>query len=98
MPETMAALAAQQGEYTLETVSPAGERHYQRIRSIREVIPFDPSLARLIEVGADAGDAHHRLHRHRGGLLPRLEEPARPARTPTCAPTSTAAGARSTAR
>lgn len=52
--ETMAALAAQHGEYTLETVSPAGERHHQHIRSIREVIPFDPALARLIEVGADA--------------------------------------------
>jgi D-arabinitol 4-dehydrogenase len=53
MADTMAALIAQQGEYTLETVSPAGERHYERIRSIREVIPFDPSLARLIEVGAE---------------------------------------------
>jgi D-arabinitol 4-dehydrogenase len=50
----MAALAAQNGQYTLETVSPAGERRYQRIRSIREVIPFDPALARLIEVGAEA--------------------------------------------
>jgi D-arabinitol 4-dehydrogenase len=53
MADTMAALIAQQGEYTLETVSPAGERRYERIRSIREVIPFDPTLARLIEVGAD---------------------------------------------
>jgi len=52
MPDTMAALIAQRGEYTLETVSPAGERHYERIRSIREVIPFEPSLARLIEGGA----------------------------------------------
>ncbi len=54
MPETMAALAAQGGEYTLETVSPAGERKYERITAIREVIAFDPTLARLIEVGADA--------------------------------------------
>jgi D-arabinitol 4-dehydrogenase len=54
MADTLAALIAQHGEYTLETVSPAGERHYERIRSIREVIPFDASLARLIEVGADA--------------------------------------------
>ena len=51
-PDTMAALTAQNGEYTLETVSPAGQRHYQRIRSIREVSPFDPTLKRLIEVGA----------------------------------------------
>jgi D-arabinitol 4-dehydrogenase len=54
LPDTMAALVAQHGEYTLETVSPAGARRYQRIRSIREVVPFDPSLARLIAVGADA--------------------------------------------
>lgn len=54
MPDTMAGLIAQQGEYTLETVSPAGEREYQRIGSIREVIPFDPALRRLIEVGAAA--------------------------------------------
>ena len=52
MADTMAALIAQHGEYTVESVSPAGERHYERIRSIREAIPFDPSLARLIEVGA----------------------------------------------
>jgi D-arabinitol 4-dehydrogenase len=54
MPDTMAALAAQQGQYTLETVSPAGQRAHQRITSIREVIAFDPKLTRLIEVGADA--------------------------------------------
>lgn len=53
MPDTMAALIAQQGEYTVETISPAGERRYERIAVIREVIPFDPNLARLIEVGAD---------------------------------------------
>jgi D-arabinitol 4-dehydrogenase len=53
MADTMAALIAQRGEYTLETVSPAGVRRYERIRSISEVIPFDASLARLIEVGAD---------------------------------------------
>ena len=76
MPDTMAALAAQQGRYTLETVSPAGERAYRCIDSIREVIAFDPRLTRLIEVGAEAStriisctvteagyylDSHHRL-------------------------------------
>jgi D-arabinitol 4-dehydrogenase len=35
-------------------VSPAGERHYERITSIRQVIPYEPSLAGLIDVGADA--------------------------------------------
>ena len=54
MPETLAALAAQQGQYTLETVSPEGQRRYERIGSIREVVAFDASLARLIEVGADS--------------------------------------------
>ena len=54
MDETLAALVRQHGEYTLETVSPAGERRYERIRSIREVVPFEPGLARLIEVGAQA--------------------------------------------
>jgi len=49
---TLAALAAQQGQYTLETVSPKGERHYERITAIREVIPYDRSLGQLIAVGA----------------------------------------------
>jgi D-arabinitol 4-dehydrogenase len=51
--DTLAALAAQGCAYTLETVSPAGERRYERIRSIREVVPFDPGLGRLAEVGAE---------------------------------------------
>src|SRR5471030_1429202 len=54
MESTAAALIAQGGAYTLETVTPAGERRYERITAIREVVPFDPSLARLIEVGAAA--------------------------------------------
>jgi D-arabinitol 4-dehydrogenase len=76
MADTLSALISQRGEYTLETVTPAGERAYEWIRSIREVIPFDPKLARLVEVGSDpatrivsftvteAGyylDANHRL-------------------------------------
>jgi D-arabinitol 4-dehydrogenase len=52
--DTTAALAAQNGEYTLETVSPAGERRYERIRSIVEVIPYDPASSRLLDVGARA--------------------------------------------
>jgi D-arabinitol 4-dehydrogenase len=54
MNDTIDALRKQGGAYTLETVSPAGERHYERIASIRNVIPFEPSLAGLIDVGADA--------------------------------------------
>jgi D-arabinitol 4-dehydrogenase len=54
MDGVIAALALQRGEYTLETVSPRGRRCYERVVSIREVVPFTPSLGRLIELGADA--------------------------------------------
>jgi D-arabinitol 4-dehydrogenase len=52
--DTMAALIAQNGAYTVETVSPNGKRDYERISAIREVIPFDPAHARLVATGADA--------------------------------------------
>ena len=48
MAETMAALSAQGGAYTLETVTPAGERRYERITSIERVIAYTPDLAGLI--------------------------------------------------
>jgi len=54
MAETIAALQAQQGAYTLETVTPAGERHYERITSIRSVLPWDVQLSALITRGAEA--------------------------------------------
>jgi D-arabinitol 4-dehydrogenase len=54
MDDTIAALQAQRGAYTLETVSPAGERRYERITAIRDVVPYEPSLAGLVERGADA--------------------------------------------
>jgi D-arabinitol 4-dehydrogenase len=53
MEATASALAAQQGAYTLETVTPQGQRHYERITSIREVVPFTPTLERLVAVGAE---------------------------------------------
>ncbi|MDM0114470.1 mannitol dehydrogenase family protein [Variovorax sp. J22R133] len=53
MADVLAALKAQGGAYTLETVSPAGQFRYQRIESIREVLPFEPTLASVIERGAD---------------------------------------------
>ncbi|KQW00749.1 D-arabinitol 4-dehydrogenase [Rhizobacter sp. Root1221] len=53
MADTIAALQAQDGAYTLETVSPAGERRYERIHAIREVIPYDPWLTGLVGAGAD---------------------------------------------
>jgi D-arabinitol 4-dehydrogenase len=54
MAEAMAALIAQRGEYTLETVTPAGVRRYERVTSIQRVIPYAPDLAELIAAGAEA--------------------------------------------
>lgn len=53
MAETIAALATQGGAYTLETISPAGEHRYERITSIRKIIPYRADLAGLIAEGAD---------------------------------------------
>jgi len=53
MLETIAALQAQSGRYTLETVTPQGERSYTRIESIQRVISYQDDLAPLIAVGAD---------------------------------------------
>jgi D-arabinitol 4-dehydrogenase len=47
------ALAAQEGVYTLETVTPQGERDYETIRSITRVLPWSADLAGLVEAGAD---------------------------------------------
>ncbi|NDY92762.1 D-arabinitol 4-dehydrogenase [Ideonella livida] len=52
MAETVAALAAQGGAYTLETISPQGEHRYERITAIQEVIGHTPDLAGLIARGA----------------------------------------------
>ena len=54
MADTLAALQSQQGRYTLETVTPQGVRRHEQISSIRTVVPFDPSLAGLVVLGADA--------------------------------------------
>ncbi len=53
MADVIAGLQAQGGAFTLETVTPAGVRHYERITSIRKIIPYDTDLAGLIAVGAD---------------------------------------------
>ena len=53
MLDTIAALQAQGGAYTLETVTPQGERSYTRIESIQRVVPYQEDLAPLIAVGAD---------------------------------------------
>ncbi|KVD96550.1 D-arabinitol 4-dehydrogenase [Burkholderia stagnalis] len=53
MRTTMDALAAQHGVYTLETVTPQGERAYETIRAITRVLPWSIDLAALIDAGAD---------------------------------------------
>jgi D-arabinitol 4-dehydrogenase len=53
MAATLASLAAQDGCYTLETVSPTGQRSYEKIHAIAQILPFDPALKALINVGAD---------------------------------------------
>ena len=52
MAETVEALRASGGAYTLETVSPAGDRQYQRITAIRQVIRHDAELSGLVACGA----------------------------------------------
>lgn len=54
MAETIEALIAQNGAYTLETVTPQGARSYTRITSIQTVVRHDPMLSGLIRLGADA--------------------------------------------
>ena len=53
MNATLDALAKQQGVYTLETVTPQGERAYETIRSIERVLPWSPTLAPIVEAGSD---------------------------------------------
>ena len=53
MLDTIAALQAQGGAYTLETVTPQGERSYTRITSIDRVLSYQDNLAPLVAVAAD---------------------------------------------
>ncbi|MBT9553625.1 MAG: mannitol dehydrogenase family protein, partial [Hydrogenophaga sp.] len=53
MLDTIAALQAQGGAYTLETVTPQGERRYTRITSIQRVLSYQDDLAPLVAVAAD---------------------------------------------
>ena len=52
MAETIDALIRQRGAYTLETVSPAGERRYEHITSIKTVVPYTSDLAGLVALSA----------------------------------------------
>ncbi|SJL83901.1 D-arabinitol 4-dehydrogenase [Vibrio palustris] len=51
---TIEALRSQNGEYMLETVSPAGERNYEVIQSIQTLLAWQPDLKPLINEGAKA--------------------------------------------
>lgn len=53
MLDTIAALQANQGAYTLETVNTAGERFYQTITAIQDVISWDQDLSGLVKLAAD---------------------------------------------
>jgi D-arabinitol 4-dehydrogenase len=53
MAETIAALQASSGAYTLETVTPQGERDYKRIEAIKQIVPFDVELNGLTKVAVD---------------------------------------------
>jgi D-arabinitol 4-dehydrogenase len=53
MAETIDALMAQSGAYTLETIAPDGRHRYQRITAIRRVVPYTADLAGLIALGAE---------------------------------------------
>ena len=51
--QDLAVVLARQGHtYTVETVSPEGQRHYQRVASITHTVPHEPGLSRLLNVGA----------------------------------------------
>lgn len=52
--DVMAALAAQNGQYTLEMVSPDGTRTYERVESIGQVVPWNSGLEPLVALGARA--------------------------------------------
>jgi D-arabinitol 4-dehydrogenase len=54
MADTIAALQAQGGAYTLETVTPAQAHSYQRIESIKTIVPYDAALSGLVTLGAQA--------------------------------------------
>ena len=55
MQDTIAALQAQGGAYTLETVTAQGERSYTWVESIRTVVPYTPGLAGLVALAVQPG-------------------------------------------
>lgn len=51
--ELLNQLAAQNGEYTLETVTPEGQRRYETITSVKKILPWDAELNALISQGSN---------------------------------------------
>lgn len=51
MHQLLSDLAEQDGQYTLETVTPAGVFSYERIRSISRILPWSPDLDALVATG-----------------------------------------------
>jgi len=54
MAQTIADLQAQDGAYTLETVSPQGIYEYNRITAIKKVVTYDDALTGLVAIAKDA--------------------------------------------
>ena len=51
MAQLLSDLHSQGGQYTLETVTPAGIFSYERIRSISDVLPWTPDLHAVVTMG-----------------------------------------------
>ncbi|MEE3652596.1 MULTISPECIES: D-arabinitol 4-dehydrogenase [unclassified Brenneria] len=51
--KTLQQLKAQNGRYTLETLSPDGERGYETIDAVDQILLWDSRLASTVAVGAD---------------------------------------------
>ncbi len=49
--QTLQALQAQQGDYTLEIISPEGDFEYKKITALNDIILWDVGLASTIKVG-----------------------------------------------
>ena len=54
MADTVDALIAQDGAYTLETVTPGGERRYQRISSTKTIAKYQAGIRELLDLAAQA--------------------------------------------
>ena len=53
MQSVVDSIKSQDNQYTLETISPAGEHKYQLIKSIKQVIDWDQQMQGLTEIAAD---------------------------------------------